>query len=99
MTYIDMYENERRAVEISIRDQDDVVWTPSSAYASVIDEDGETVVSEAAAYVDENKVYTIIDSDVTGTPGKYQVVWRILKVSGSQTYTYYHKTWINVKDL
>ena len=99
MTYVDMYENERRAIEISIRDQDDATWDPTAAYASVIDEDGDTVVAEAVAYVTDNLIYTIIDSTVTETPGNYQVIWRITKTSGVQTYTYYHKTVLTVKEL
>ena len=98
-TYITFYENEVRAVEISVRDQDDAVWTPSSAYISVIDEAETIIVAETPAMVTSNTILGLIDATVTVTPGKYYIIWRILKTSGESTYTFYHKTTLVVEEL
>jgi len=99
LTYITLYQNEVRAIEIEIRDQYDELWYPSSAYVKFLDEDGNTVINEIPAYVSENTINTIVSSSITATPGKYYLIWRILKESGSNTYTYYHKTCLVVEEL
>jgi len=99
LTYVDMYENEVRAIEISIRDQDDVEFEPSSAYATIVDSNGDTVVAETAAMVAGNQVYTVVNVITTETPGDYEIIWKILKVAGAQTYVYYHKTHLVVNEL
>ena len=98
-TYMTLYENEVRAVEISIRDQDDAVWYPSSAYVKIVDDDGNTVVNEVPAMVSENTILTKVDTNITSVPGKYHLIWKILKTSGSTTYTFYHKTTLTVEEL
>jgi hypothetical protein len=100
-TYITMYENEIRAVQLAIRDQDDAAYDPSSAYASVIDAEGSVVVEETAAMVEANVVYTLIGTAVTANAGDYQIIWRIVKTvtAPSTTYTYYHKTDLTVEEI
>jgi len=98
-TYMTLYENEVRAVEISIRDQDDAVWYPSSAYVKIVDDDGNTVVNEVPVMVFENTILTKVDTNITSVPGKYHLIWKILKTSGSTTYTFYHKTTLTVEEL
>lgn len=94
-TYITFYQGEIRAVEITIRDQDDDDFDPSGAYFSVVDSDGTTVKAEADCLVTENKIYALINTEVTATVDEYEIVWRIVKDS----YTYYHKTKLNVEEL
>jgi hypothetical protein len=98
-TYVEMYQNEVRAVQVSIRDQDDDIFEPTAAYAKVVDSNGNIVSSETSAMVSSNTMTTLIDTDVTASDGDYEIIWKILKTSGSQTYTYYHKTHITVKEL
>jgi hypothetical protein len=98
-TYITFYENEIRAVEIIIRDQNDDDFNLSTAYASVVDSDGTTVVSETECLVTDNKAYTLINMDVTSIPGSYEIIWKIVKIINSTTYHYYHKTKLIVDDL
>ncbi len=98
-TYLTFYENEVRAVEISIRDKDDAVWTPSAAYAQVVDESGDVVVAETTAMVSTNTILYLVNTTTTATPGKYFIIWRILQTVGSSTYTFYHKTTLVVEEL
>ena len=64
-SYITLYQNEIRAVEITIRDQNDLVWEPSSATFKIIDSDNNIVLAEATAMVEDNKVYAIFPSSVS----------------------------------
>lgn len=98
-SYITFYQNEVRAVEITINDQDDVAWTPSTAYMTVVDNDGDVIVSEAVVLVSANTVVGLIDTRTTETPGDYYLIWRILQTVGASTYTYYHKTALVVEAL
>lgn len=98
-TYITFYQNEVRAVEISVRDQDDAVWTPSSAFMSVVDEAENIIVAETATMVSTNTILGLINTTVTATPGKYYIIWKILKTAGNSTYTFYHKTTLVVEEL
>jgi len=100
-TYVTMYEDEIRAVELAITDQDDTEYPPTTAYAMVVDNEGAVVVAEAAAMVIDNGIYTLIGTAVTSVPGDYEIIWRILKTieSPSTTYTFYHKTLLTVEAL
>ena len=93
-TYHSLYKNEVRAIEITIDDNDGSDFVPSAAYVQVLDEDGNTVVSEQAALVSLNTVATAIGVTVTATVGNYKIVWRILH----STHTYYHITNLEVQD-
>jgi hypothetical protein len=94
-TYQSMYQNEIRALELTINDQDGAVFAPSAAYTSVRDSDGTTVVAEQDAQVDNNQIRTIIGTAVTATPGEYDVIWRIITTE----YTYYHITQLEIQEL
>jgi ABC-type phosphate/phosphonate transport system substrate-binding protein len=97
-TYITMYQNEQRAVELYIRDQAEAAYAPSTAYASVNDAEGNEVVGESAAMVSGSSIYYLVTPTVTQAPGEYDIIWRILK-SGTDTYTFYHKTRVVVEEL
>jgi hypothetical protein len=94
-TYQTLYKNERRAVEITVNDQDGQLFVPTSASASIYDSSNEIVVPEVAAMVELNRVYTIVETTVTGTVGKYKIVWKLFK----DTYIYYHSTDVVVEEL
>jgi hypothetical protein len=98
-TYMSLYQNEERAAEITVRDQDDVDFEPSGAYATIVDSDGVEVVAEAACLVVSNKVYTLVSDTVTAIPGKYEIIWRIMKTAGEIEYKYFHKTELIVEEL
>lgn len=99
-SYITMYENEERAIELLIRDQNDTEWIPDAAYFKIQHGDGPTVVTEGPAMVSGNKIYALVTTAVTQWPGEYDVIWRILKVgTNNDQYTYYHKTRVVVEDL
>jgi len=94
-TYQSFYQNEIRALELTINDQDGNNFYPSAAYAEVKTDTGVQVVAEQPAMVDSNQVRTLIGTTVTATVGEYKVIWRIL-YSG---YTYYHITILEVQEL
>ena len=98
-TYLTVMEGEKRAVEITVRDESDASYIPTSAYYSIVDEDGLPVVSETVCMISTNKIYALLDESVTVLPGKYEIIWKINKVSGITTYIYYHKTIIFVEEI
>ena len=83
-----MYEDEVRAVEITILDQDNAIFEPDNVYVTIYDEDDNIVISETAATVSSNAVSIIINTTTTVSTGNYKLKWRIVKDS----YTYYHLT-------
>lgn len=94
-TYQSFYQNEIRALELTINDQDGNDFIPSAAFAQVLTDKGVEVVAEQSAQIDSNQVRTIIGTAVTATAGEYKVIWRILYAS----YTYYHSTVLEVQEL
>jgi hypothetical protein len=94
-TYQSLYKDEIRAVEITVNDQDGQPFISDAASASVYDNSGEVVVAIQAAYTVTNRVYTVIGTTVTGTVGKYKIVWKLIK----DAYTYYHSTDIVIEEL
>ncbi len=94
-TYKSMYQNEARALEIEINDNDGASFAPSAAHVQVLDENGSTVVAEQAALVANNTIATVIGTTVTATPGEYKIIWRILH----SVHTYYHVTKLEVQEL
>jgi hypothetical protein len=100
-TYLTFYQNEQRAVELTIRDQDDVPYVPSNVYASITEAvSGSTVLAEAVCMLTSNVAYMFVPHDVTDTIGRYDIVWRIVKENlGSDTYTFYHKTALMVEEI
>ena len=90
-----MYQNEIRALEITIRDEDGNGFTPDTAYFSVYDEDGDAVGNvpeNQVAQVTNNTVIALIGTATTAQLGTYYIVWRIIK----NNYTYYHTTLLEV---
>lgn len=94
-TYQALYQNEIRAVELTINDQNGVDFSPSGAYAAIENEAGDTVVAEQSAMVSGNQVYTVVGTITTATIGKYRILWRILK----DGYTYRHATDLEILSL
>ena len=98
-SYVTLYQNEVRAVEITIRDEKDLIWEPSTAYFSIINSDGTTVLAEATAMVEDNKVFAIFPSSVSAICGSYDIIWKIVKTIAANSYVYYHKTNVVVEEL
>jgi len=90
-----MYQNEVRALELTVRDQDGNELVLLSAEVEVTDEDGDTVVEESAAQVISNKVSTIINTTTTAQVGLYRVIWTL----HYSVYTYKHATELEVRYL
>lgn len=99
-TYLTIYQNEQRAIDLLIRDQDDAEYTPTNVYAKIVDSNGNTVMAETEATVSSNVATILIQADYTDTVGVYEIVWRITKtVDGPVTYTYYHKTSLTIEEI
>jgi len=98
-TYIEFYQNEIRAVQIVVRDQNDDDFDPTEAWAYVVDSDDTVVVASASALVSDNSVSTLITTTTTATIGTYYIVWKLLKTIDSTDYIHYHKTRIEVMSL
>ena len=94
-TYQSFYQNEKRALQITINDQDGAQFQSEAASASVVDINGTTVVDWQAASVVSNTVNTIIGPAVTRNTGSYKVYWRLTK----DGYVYYHVTELEVMEL
>lgn len=94
-TYQEILQNEIRPIEITINDSTGAPFTPSAAFATVYDSDGDVVISEQGAMVSSNRVYSVIGTAVTANVGTYMIKWRI--VYGN--YTYYHATDLEVLEL
>lgn len=90
-------QNEIRALEITVRDQDGNAFTPTGAFTEVQDVNGETVVAEQAASVVNNTVNTIIGIATTAQIGTYYIIWRLIDSAGP--YTYFHVTELEVAKL
>lgn len=100
-TYQSLYQNEVRAIELTIDDNTGTDWEPSAAYTTVFKVDRKnytnkqtttTVVAEQAAMTQADKVYTVIGTATTSACGDYQIYWKIRK----GRYTYYHVTDLEV---
>lgn len=100
-TYQSLYQNEVRAVELTIDDDTGTTWVPSAAYTKIERIDRKNyrglqttteVVAEQAAMSQSNRVYTVVGTMVTSACGDYQLTWRIRK----GRYTYYHVTDLEV---
>ena len=90
-----MYQNEIRAVEIRLTDQDDASFVPDAAYTTFYDSDGDIVRAEQACYTSSNSVYDVVGTIVTANVGDYEIIWKI----NQGDYTYYHKTYLTVLSL
>lgn len=90
-----LYQNEVRAVQLRLTDQDDAAFQPDSAYTTIYDSSGSVVRAEQACYTDGSSIYDIIGEAVTDTVGDYDIIWKVIKGN----YTYYHKTNLTVLSL
>jgi hypothetical protein len=100
MTIQDLYQNERRDVKITLTNRDTrSSWSPSAAYAEVVDSDNGTIMSERTCDISTNEVSIVIGTTVTKTPGTYYIKWRFRKGANGDVYTFYHKTLLNVLTL
>jgi hypothetical protein len=98
-TYLTIYQGEQRVIELEIRDQDDVEYTPTKAYATVVNDAGVIVMDETECVITTNKATILIESTDTDIPGDYEIIWRITKTINETTYTYYHKTQLVIEEL
>jgi len=98
-TYLTIYQNEQRAAELEIRDQNDAEYTPSLVYATVVNAAGTVVMAETAALIIGNKAVMLITSTISATIGEYEIIWKILQTAGETTYTFYHKTQLVIEEL
>ena len=98
-TYLSFYQNEVRAVEISVLDQDDQIFYPSSATAYVVNNLGTVVQPEQPVMVTGNSMYILITTATTLVPGTYEIVWKMTLTADSHTYIYYHKTTLEIEKL
>ena len=93
-TYQSFYQNEDRALEIDINDQDGNDFAPSAAWAQVRTDKGVTVIAEQPAMVAGSSIRTLIGPTVTATVGEYKVIWRVAYGG----HTYYHITILEVQE-
>lgn len=98
-TFETMYTGDIRAIQITIWDQNDEAWLPSTVFAKVVNSDGEIISIEQLCLIIDNSAATIVPLAVTEFAGTYEVIWRIVKVVGSDIFTYYHKTELRVEEI
>jgi methionine-rich copper-binding protein CopC len=98
-TYLTIYQNEERAAELEIRDQEDAPYLPTTVYAKIVDSSGTIVMAEQAALLTSNTASILITDEVSATIGDYEIVWRIVKTVDTTTYTFYHKTQLAIEEL
>jgi len=98
-TNISINENEVRAVSLEIRDQNDDNFTPTDAFAQVVDEDDAVIVAEAEALITDNAISTLLEATVTANIGTYYIIWRIMQSVDTTNYVYYHKTKVDVMSI
>jgi len=92
-----LYQDESRAVIITILDQNHTAFVPTSASTyKVTDDGGVEVISEINATNSSNTLTAVIGTAVTATVGNYYIIWSIVDSNG---YIYKHKTFIQVIDL
>jgi len=90
-THQTLYKDEKRAIEITVRDHNDIAYSPSAAYIEVKNSKDELIDSQTCMII-ENRVYCYIAINITQIPGRYFVHWTIRK----DMYTFKHKTEILV---
>jgi len=89
-----LYEGEKRAVEITIRDHDDLAYSPSAASVEIKNSE-ETIIDSQDCMIVENRVYCYITTNITQTPGRYFIHWTIRK----DMYIFKHKTDVLILEL
>lgn len=89
-----LYKDEKRAIEITIRDHNDIAYSPSAAYVEINNSEG-TTINEQNCMIIENRIYCYIAVGITQTPGRYFIHWTIRK----DMYIFKHKTEVLVLEL
>lgn len=96
-TYQAMYQNEIRALKITVNDQTGAPFASEAASASVQDSNGNVVIDWATAQVGTevtNEVTFLIGRTVTKNTGNYRIIWRLLQ----NEYIYYHITELEITE-
>jgi hypothetical protein len=94
-TYITIYKNEKRAIQLHMNDNDNDNYQCNSAYASVVDSNGNNIRRERPCYTDDESAWDLIETDVTGTAGIYYIIWKILNTNE----VIYHSTKLEVIEV
>lgn len=94
-TYMKLYKDEYRTIEILVRDMAEDDFLIGTAVCHIEDNVGNIVMNETIAMVIGNKVRITIPKTVTSVKGLYNVLWTINKGG----YEYKHKTILNVEEL
>jgi len=100
LTYATIFQNEIRTLELSIRNEDETRFIPTSASVYVTDLDGEkvedcTVSIGTSGGVNENVITALITKNTSQIPAEYLVYWNIVK----NTNTFVHRTNLLVLEL
>ena len=94
-TYQALNQNEIRAVELTLRDNDGMPFDPEEVATEVTDMNGDVIIPEQSALFTDNVAYTMIGTVVTGTTGEYKLKLKIIKSSQ----TYFHVTKLTITGL
>jgi hypothetical protein len=96
-THQTLYQNENRAISLTVLDKDKTAFTDMSTVTYTVENSsGTVVVTQLSATISTNTITAIISTVVTATVGDYFIVW---KITDSNGYIYYHKTAIEVIDI
>jgi methionine-rich copper-binding protein CopC len=95
-TYQELNINEIRAVELTIENKDGVSFSPSAAWVTVNDSQGNDIVARQSASTSGNQISTVIGTITTSATGDYSIIWEMLSGDG---YIYYHCTQLEVIPL
>ena len=96
-THQTLYQNESRAVTLTILDQDNVAFTTIDSVTYTVENVSESViVTSTAATVSSNTMTAVIGTTVTANIGDYFIIWKITDTDG---YIYYHKTALEVLSI
>lgn len=94
-TYMKLYENEYRTIEILIRDMCEDDFNPDVASAHIEDSTGDIIMEETVCMIVGNKIRVVVPTTVTSVKGKYNIIWTIEKDSN----IFKHKTILTVEEL
>jgi hypothetical protein len=99
-TNMTVYINDIYLAEETITDESDgSAWNPDTAKYYVLDSSGTIVVASTTAQTTDNQIYALIDTTVTGTVGRYKIVWTAEKTVGGNTYKRSHITELQVLEI
>ena len=93
--YISLFVGEVRAIELTVRDQDDVDFIPDGVSVTIKDFDAVDIITDQVAVINTNRISTLITTEVSSVAGIYFIIWKITKEEA----IYYHKTIINIREI